>query len=410
MATFETDNVSMLHDGVGRPAPRQGRLRVAIIAHGMRVAGGLSVGTNLLESFGRVAPENQNLVVLPAGVGYESICNSLENREILWYRPGGWLRRFRFDSSTLPAAVEAFKPDVVFAMGGKGLLKPSCPQVAFPQDPHLIYPSRFFARESRSYRLVKRYLKWHLSRQLRVTDAVLCQTPVVERRTIDTFGYRGRTLVCGSAVSPHLLARSADAPSPERMTSVRAELKLVYVTKYYAHKNIEALVAMFDRFRKELEGVVLFLTIAPDQHPLAPSVLRDIDRMGLKEAIVNLGPIPHKEIAAVYQAADAFIMPSTLETFGLPYLEAMNYGLPILTSDLDFAHAVCGDAAIYFDPWDVRSIANAVIRMRQDAGLRQRLADLGRTRLQVGFRTWDEIARDINTLFHELVESHNISQ
>jgi glycosyltransferase involved in cell wall biosynthesis len=88
-----------------------------------------------------------------------------------------------------------------------------------------------------------------------------------------------------------------------------------------------------------------------------------------------------------------------LESFTGTFVEAMHYGLPILTSDLDFARHVCGDAAIYFDPWDPGSIKEAILRLHTDQNLRQELISRGRERLRTEFKGWDEIAADtVNTL------------
>jgi len=89
------------------------------------------------------------------------------------------------------------------------------------------------------------------------------------------------------------------------------------------------------------------------------------------------------------------LMPSLIETVGLPYLEAMHFGRPIPTSDLDFAHDVCGDAASYFDPWDPDAIAASVSRFAADPGLRARLAAASSARARSERSSWDEITRRI---------------
>jgi len=95
-------------------------------------------------------------------------------------------------------------------------------------------------------------------------------------------------------------------------------------------------------------------------------------------------------------------LPTFLESFSGTYLEAMHFGLPILTSDLDFAHAVCGDAAIYFDPWNAASIKDAILKLRNNPELSQELVAKGKTRLQTNFRSWDEIATDVVCLLEQM--------
>lgn len=373
------------------PAP----VRIAIIAHGMRVAGGLSVGLNMMSSLSRVAPQHAYLAIVPAQCGYEAVCENLRNCETVLYRPRGPAGRFWFDACRLPALIRSFRPDVVFALGGKGLTRPPCPQAVFPQDPHLFYPERHFARDTTLQKWTKRYLKRHFAAQLRHSQLVLCQTEVVERRIRETFGYSGDAFVCSSAVSPHLVQQTEPRPMPAVLERLGDRFRLFYLTKYHAHKNLEALVDVYAQFRDELDDTATVVTIAPEHHRLAPRFLESVERAGLGRWIVNAGPIPHAEVGDYYQHVDAMLMPTTLETFGIPYVEAMRFGVPILTSDLDFAHAVCGEAAAYFDPWDARSIRDAIIRVRDDRGLRTRLSERGRHRLATFFRSWDDITREI---------------
>jgi glycosyltransferase involved in cell wall biosynthesis len=79
----------------------------------------------------------------------------------------------------------------------------------------------------------------------------------------------------------------------------------------------------------------------------------------------------------------------------------MHFGRPILTSDLDFAHEVCGDAAAYFDPWRADAIARALTDLRDDAARRDDLVERGRARVAHALRTWPEILRDALSVLEE---------
>ena len=115
---------------------------------------------------------------------------------------------------------------------------------------------------------------------------------------------------------------------------------------------------------------------------------------GLAGKIENIGPVPSQMLSQVYRRADALIFPTLLESFSRTYSEAMYFGLPILTSDRDFARHLCRNAATYFDPLDADSVARAMARVMQDGGLRARLVENGR-RLLAQAPTWDEIARTL---------------
>ena len=130
-------------------------------------------------------------------------------------------------------------------------------------------------------------------------------------------------------------------------------------------------------------------------------LLRTIRARGLEDRFVNLGPLRQDELAAAYLSCDALLHPTLLESFSSAYLEAMHFGRPILTSDLDFAHEVCGDAAAYFDPWRADAIARALTDLRDDAARRDDLVERGRARVAHALRTWPEILRDALSVLEE---------
>ena len=370
----------------------QTSLRIAVVAHALRAAGGLSVGRNMIDALVRVAPGHEYCFIVPDGVGYEPLCACAPRSQVHLCRPMGVLGILRYDKYLLPRVIDTFKPDVVLALGNLGLLNPPCPQAVFLHQPHLLYPDKHFGPRNLKNKVRHRYLKWHFHRQLTKTQLILCQTQVVANRVRNIYGFSGRISVCGTSVSPSLLHSSTAAQKPKALASYNDRFKLLYITRYYPHKNIEGIVDLFHRYREELADVVVFLTIAPDQHPNAARILRRISKLGLRNHIVNLGLISHEHVGDYYRHSNALLMPTLLETFGIPYLEAMATDLPIMTSDLDFAHEVCGNAALYFDPWNAGTVKDAILQLKNDQELQGDLVEKGKTRLQKTFRSWDEIA------------------
>ncbi len=377
-------------------------MRIAVLAHSLRHGGGLSVGRNMLAALARVAADETYLLLTPSGLGYEPLCQQFPHAECVVHRQRSYLQRWLFDQFELPALVRQFRPGVILALNGRGLLQPPCPQIAFPQHPHLLYPARHYGPVLPWYHLGMVYRRWFMRRQLQVTQAVMVQTRVVEQRLRAAFGYQGRAIRAATGVAPSLLADAQNAPMPAALSPLRDSFKLLYLTRYYPHKNLEGLVRTFDRFRADLAGVVAILTLRNNEHPRCPALMRSIRRLGLEDRILNVGPLPFEQVAAFYRHCDALCMPTFMETFGLPYVEAMALGLPILTSDLDFAREVCGDAALYFDPWSAKSIRDAILTLRDDARVRLRLLKEGQRQVQSEFSSWDDIARDVIDCCHTL--------
>jgi ubiquinone/menaquinone biosynthesis C-methylase UbiE len=198
------------------------------------------------------------------------------------------------------------------------------------------------------------------------------------------------------AIIPNTFSLAKPGGNGDRAPSDGSEgarpFTFLYLTYYYAHKNIDILVDAARKLPKYTDkSAKCVITIVPEQHPGARRLLEQLDRGEAAGRIENIGPVPSEMLPGVYRRADALIFPTLLESFSRTYLEAMYFGLPILTSDRDFAHHLCGDAATYFDPLDADSVARAMTRVMKDADLRQGLVENGR-RILAQAPTWDGIA------------------
>ncbi|NLX13556.1 MAG: glycosyltransferase family 4 protein [Phycisphaerales bacterium] len=374
--------------------------RIAVIAHGLRMAGGLTVGRNFIASLARVAPQHTYLFIIPAGLGYEEICGKFPDAFVLSYEHSGVLRRWFYDTCRYPRVIAEFKPDRILALGNYGLVKPPAPQAIFFHNAHRCYPLRQIKHGPIPRLLIDPktalfyYRKSRFRKQLRDTSWLICQTEVMADRVRRMYSYDGEVLICPNAISEFVEAMSSKDPIGPPIRSSKSMI-LLCLTRYYTHKNLEGIIETFERFRGELHDVAVILTIAAEQHPLAAKLLKRIARLGLGDNIVNVGPIDHAEVGRYYRSCQGLLMPTLLESFGI-YPEPMYFGVPILTSDLDFAHAVCGDAALYFDPRDPRAMRDAILRLKNDSVLCQTLVENGKRRLvELGGVSWDDNVRKV---------------
>jgi glycosyltransferase involved in cell wall biosynthesis len=354
----------------------------------------LVVGTNFLRSLSKVAESNKYFVAAPPGIGYEDIKLPAGSRMHFYMGGRKAVHQWRFDTIELPRSLRAFKPDVILGMGNLGLIKPPCPQAILFHKPHLIYPVQHYARETRKARLKNLLLKMRLKKCLKRTQLVFCQTPVARQRFSKTFGFpEERIRIMPNAVSEFVRDPSEEMEPPEVFTGVR-KFSMFFLTKFYAHKNLEILIDLFKIGREHLKDVRCIVTIAPEQHPNARSFLDNIHKNGLDQQIVNVGPLRAEELPGYFRHSDVLLFPTLLESFSGTYLEAMHFGLPILTSDLDFAREVCGDAALYFNPWDPLDIVASIQQIRSDLALRKAMIEKGFVRIKGVFTTWEDITKE----------------
>jgi len=134
------------------------------------------------------------------------------------------------------------------------------------------------------------------------------------------------------------------------------------------------------------KDVRLILSGKPDAH-----IVEEIARLGLEDDVVFNDLSDDRKLADAYRGAVAFLFPSLYEGFGLPPLEAIACGVPVLTSNVCSLPEVVGDAAVLVDPHDVEEIADGITRLAQDSALRARLQE--RSALRATAFSWDETAR-----------------
>lgn len=358
-------------------------MNIVVLAHNLSAGGGRYLGQSIVETLLRSRPQDRFLISCPSA-GWQDFSGYSNATCLAMGLPfSSPARRLFRETFVLRRAVRDFRPDLIFAAGNFGFINPPCRQIVLVHEPHLAYDARHYGPLPLRLRLQIGIQKPYFRAQLRKTDLVFAQTNVMAGRVRTRYGFRGGIRILPNILTPN--HARADVPSEEIAERVLAngkDFRLAYITRYYAHKNLEGLVDAFAKHNAELDRVKVFITIDRTGADGGGRVLRRLSSSPARSHIVNLGPIPQASVGWLLKNVDAVIVPSLLESFSAAYLEAMQHGLPIVTSDLDFAHEVCGDAALYCDPWSTAEVSATIRRVRDDASLRTTLADAGRARLR----------------------------
>ncbi len=182
-----------------------------------------------------------------------------------------------------------------------------------------------------------------------------------------------------------------------------AQRYLLYVGTVQPRKNLERLIDAFALVanRPELTGVQL--VIAGGRGWLSENIERRAADLGLAKRVRLCGYLPDADLPALLSGALAFVFPSLYEGFGMPVLEAMACGAPVLTSNTSSLPEVAGDAALLVDPSNTEEIAAGITRIASDGGLRGRLYARGLAR--AASFTWDRCARETLAVLKESAEA-----
>ncbi len=165
---------------------------------------------------------------------------------------------------------------------------------------------------------------------------------------------------------------------------------VLFVGKLEARKNIQRLLEAYHLFYRQ-SGADLPLVLA-GRRTLAPEVIdQTLDRLGIREHVIELGYAAEEDMPALYSGARLFLFATLWEGFGIPVLESMACGTPVITSRLSCLPEIAGDAALLVDPTDVNQIADAMRRLHDDEALRRTLIDRGLARAKQF--TWERCAQ-----------------
>ena len=263
-------------------------------------------------------------------------------------------------------------------------------------------------------RFPQKFRMWHrtwtsllLPRVIRKADAVVAVSHATKNDLIELLG-----------VAPERITVIPCGINGEFSASRGAEFKLQAVRERYGLPHEFLITVGAIEPRKNLVRLLKAVKLLADSDvrfrnltlvhagPIgwhADDVPRTIGELRLEQQVRFLGYVPNGDLAALYQLARASVYPSLFEGFGLPVLEAMASGCPVVTSDCSSLPEVAGDAAVLVDPTSVEAIAEGIKSVWDNDGLRRCLIDRGRRRA-TRF-TWDAAARATVQLYDSVLAS-----
>ncbi|MFC1749387.1 glycosyltransferase family 4 protein [Pseudomonadota bacterium] len=178
---------------------------------------------------------------------------------------------------------------------------------------------------------------------------------------------------------------------------------LLYTGVWRSHKNLQNLIRAF-KILKEKHGFDGHLVITGRKDPLyQPDLLKVADELQVTKDIIFTDLVNEDELIALYNAAAAYVFPSLYEGFGLPPLEAMKCGTPVVTSNVSCIPEVCGDNAIFFDPHSPEDIAEKVYKVVSQPSLQEEMIKKGLKHVKQF--SWTSMAEKTLELYNEALNS-----
>ena len=245
------------------------------------------------------------------------------------------------------------------------------------------------------------FLTLMMPRFLQAADAVIAVSECTKRDAIRLYGVdESKIRVIYEGVNPRFRPATPEAISAVRQKHGLPEHFILSVGTIEPRKNLDTLLEAYCALRHR--ETQCKLVIVGKKGWLYHGFFRRLRELGLEDEVIFPGFVPDEDLPALYSAADLFIFPSLYEGFGLPPLEAMACGAPVITSDASSLPEVAGEAALLVDPKSVEVVARAMRSVLENKELRDRLRAKGPT--QAAKFTWESAARETLAVYASILE------
>jgi glycosyltransferase involved in cell wall biosynthesis len=359
------------------------RIAINTLAMKRELHGVGSYVKNLVSALSKIDQENEYLLFATAENVYH--LSGLGNNFQIEFAPASRILRLPWEQSVLPVRLKKRGVDVYHGPTSVAPFVKTCPQVVSIHDMtfHLV-PGRHSL-----HKLV--YFRTMIPAMIRQSDMLIAISECT-KRDILRFVATDESKI--KVVHHGVETRFQPVLEKSQLDRVReryglARKFILYVGLIEPRKNLENLVDAYAG--SDLCGE-LDLVLAGNLGWDYSRLLARIRNSGLREKICLPGYIADSDLPALYSLAEIFVYPSVYEGFGLPVLEAMACGAPVVTSAVSSLPEVVGDAAILVDPHDSRALATALQTLWGDDALRRSLSE--RARLRSQFFTWEHTAAD----------------
>jgi glycosyltransferase involved in cell wall biosynthesis len=309
------------------------------------------------------------------------------------------LGRIAWEQLVAPAALYRDRIHLLHAMAFVAPLLSPCPTVVTVLD-------LSFVRYPEAFKTFKRtYLRLMTRISARRARQVIAISESTRQDVIDRLGVpaeRVQTVYCG--VDGRFEPRPAAEVAAFRRQKDLPERFILFLGTIEPRKNVSRLVEAFSQLlASDPAGTSdLYLVVAGGRGWFSEAVFARVEALGIGERIIFPGYVPEGEKVLWYNAAMCFCYPSLYEGFGLPPLEAMACGVPVITSDVSSLPEVVGDAGLTVPPEEPAALCEALRRLAVNPALRAELAQKGRARARRF--SWAEAARQTVGVYYQALK------
>jgi len=315
-----------------------------------------------------------------------------------------------WEQIVLPAAAVSERLDVLHCLANTApiLLSGQIRLILTVHDVMYLMPVNALPRSPSLYqRLGRLYYRWCVPLAARYADTIVTVSEASRQdilRYLRVKSERVQVIREAANVSCKVVTDSTILDATKAKYGLRRPFVLA-LGAIDPRKNTARIIEAFARVSSRTKGrYQLVLVGLPSRH--ASRFRRLIESLGIVDEVVNVGFVPEEDLVALYNSSEMLLYPSLYEGFGLPILEAMACGTPVITSLCGALPEVCGAAALIVDPLNVDDIAAAMYRVASDRDLRRNLIARGHDQVQQF--SWQRAASQTLDLYKSLRTSQHV--
>ena len=289
--------------------------------------------------------------------------------------------RSRQARKQLAAFSNLIQADVVYTVFGPAYVRFPMPHVCGVADGWTTHPTKLAYQSLPSFgsKLSKAVQYLYKGYWFKAADRWIVEASCAKQGLQDRFQLSNDAI---SVISNTCSQGYRQAAENREIPSHDAPIRLLTFAYPYPHKNIEIIPEVAARLKEAMpERQFEFIVSIPESDPTWKKLIVKIKRFGVQQSIRNVGRVSIANGPTLYREADIVFMPTLLETFSASYPEAMAMGLPIITTDLDFAHDICGEAALYYQPCCPESAAEQIAQLVNSPSKWHELTSTGKQQL-----------------------------
>ena len=326
---------------------------------------------------------NQYYFLCPKGVIDKSLLNK-KNIKLVETDRGdtSHIKRFMWYQFGLPNYIKNNRFDYMINLTNYGPINPRCNQILLLHNPkHVSEQIKESLNVKNRIKLFFQDIVFKLS--LKGTDTLVVQTNYMKDGVVNKFKYNKDKIKIIPSAPCKIKDEELDKDIEEKLKKFIGNERNVIcnITLYATHKNLELLLYAIKYIKdNDLCKLKLIITIDEDGGNDQNNLVRMINTLNIDDYVLSIGNIKHNNIKKLLDISKVFIFPSYAESFGIPFVEAMQCGKPIVAADLGFAHDVCGDAALYFKYNDKRDLAIKIVELLNDEELRLKKGNIAQER------------------------------